>query len=302
MADVRAFRGQLVTWRRKPSQGAKLQEIANAPVSQRNGRKTAAKYFWCLTAAFRHWVDEGFLSSSPVGSIKVLVGAKPKGKARDSFSDEDLRALFGGPMYTGCKGPLRRTVPGSVVIKDGYYWVPLIAALTGMRVSEIVQLQCADVDLSADIPIIRVRGDEAAGKTVKTAAGWRDVPVHSLLLRLGFAEFVNERALDGKRTRLFADVTASATGGAGGEFSKWFGRRLTSLGIKRPTLTFHSFRHRFTQELREAGAPQYIIDTIVGHEGRTTADGYGDKASTAACASWVNKLTHLDPLFPSQTD
>ena len=55
-----------------------------------------------------------------------------------------------------------------------------------------------------------------------------------------------------KRAVHFYDMPFSKTGG-GGEFSKWFGRRMRDLGLGRPGLVFHSFRHRFIDELREIG-------------------------------------------------
>ncbi|SDX44390.1 hypothetical protein SAMN05444276_106126, partial [Paracoccus sanguinis] len=56
--------------------------------------------------------------------------------ARDAvlpFSQEDLRRLFRSPVWTGSRSPSRRLEPGTEIIRDGLYWLPLLAAYTGAR-------------------------------------------------------------------------------------------------------------------------------------------------------------------------
>ncbi len=297
--DVRKLRDAILTWKRKPKAGATLLDMVGAPEGKRISAVTANKYFGYLLAAFSYWAEEGHIEKSPAGKLSVKVGKASKVGAREPFSDDDLKGLFSSPMFTLCAGPLRRTIPGPERVRDGFYWVPLVAALSGMRVTEIVQLQMSDVQIAGDVPAVRVRGDADGGKSVKTAAGWRLVPLHRRLIALGFLEFVSSRRTTTGNPRLFRDVPFAKTGGGGGEFSKWFGRRMTALGLKRPGLVFHSFRHRFIDEMRESGAPSYVIKAIVGHEGGDTTDKYGSKPSAALCKQWMDKLSFLDCLPPA---
>ena len=298
--DVRGFRDGVTKWQSKPSHNAPLKEISDAALGDRISAVTARKYFGFLTAAFNYWIEEGYLDVSPAGKLSVK---KPKNKqagAREPFNDKDLATLFGSPMFTACAGPTRRMEPGPHALRDGYYWIPLVAALAGMRVTEIVQLLIADVDLDAAVPSFRIKADAEAGQSVKSTAGWRSVPVHRRLIELGFLNFVADRRAINCAGRIFSDVPmAKTSGGPGSEFSKWFGRRMTSLKLKRAGLVFHSFRHRFIDELREAGTPSYIIKAIVGHEGGDVTDGYGSKPSLTLCKQWIDKITILDVLPPT---
>lgn len=296
--QVRALRDDIVKWRRKPPTRAKLKDLSAGPTIERIGPVTASKYFQFVAGAFRFWVDEGYLTTSPVGRISVKVPKGPRSGTRTSFANQDLEALFSSPIFVGCASKARRTIPGRQLLKDGYYWVPLVGALSGMRLSEIVQLLAQDVEANGEVPCFTVQADAEAGQSVKTSAGWRVVPIHRRLIELGFLDFVRDRQRAGKRARIFADVPLARVGTVGGEYSKWFGRRMAGIGLKRPGLVFHSFRHRFVEELRELNAPAYVIKAIVGHEGVDTTDGYGRKVSASACKMWVDKITMLDALPP----
>jgi integrase len=296
---VRAFRDSLLTWRRKPPAGCALSEISGAPPGHRIGPKTAAKYFGYVTAAFSFWVGEGLLDVSPIGKITVQLPAGSMTSARDTFTEGEISAFFSSPIFAGCAGPLRRISPGPIIIKDGLYWALLIAPLSGMRITEIVQLAEDDVNFDETVPNFRIRGDLSRDQRVKTDAGWRRVPVHHRLIDLGFEQFVRERQKE-PTGRLFHDIHVSATGGRGGEFSKLFGRLMTRLKLKRHGLVFHSFRHTFIDQLREHGAPEYVIKRIVGHAAKSITDGYGAGASLKACQGWLNKVNLLENLPPDR--
>lgn len=298
---VRDFRDGLITWRKKPPADAKLADLIGAAPATRIGAKTAAKYFQYVTAAFSHWVAEGYLDKSPVGRLSVAVPKSAKATARHPFTRDELKALFTSPIFTGCAGPLRRTVAGCQQIRDGWYWLLLIAPLSGMRITEIVQLATDDVDFDDSIPAFRIRADAERGQSVKSDAGWRSVPIHRRLLELGFKEFVIARqAHAANGTRLLHDVHVSETGGAGGEASKLFGRTLKRLDLKRSGLVFHSFRHAFIDQLREHGAPEYIIKQIVGHARVSVTDGYGAGATLRARQHWLDKVDLLNALPPER--
>lgn len=299
--NVRAFRDSVIAWHRKPPATATLAQISNAPTGKRIGAKSAAKYFGYLSAAFGHWENEGYLDKSPVGKLTVATPHKSQASARVPFAPEDLKALFSSPIFTGCEGPARRTKPGSEVIRDGIYWALLIAPLSGMRITEIVQLSLKDINFSDDIPCFQIKADAALGQSVKSDAGWRRVPIHKRLVELGFREFVEGRQKAAHKTgRLFHDIHVSGTGGGGGEFSKWFGRTLVRLKLKKQGLVFHSFRHGFVDALRELNAPDYVIKRIVGHASGSVTDGYGAGASLKTCRDWIDKITLMDALPPDQ--
>jgi len=300
LENVRAFRDSVIAWRKKPVPTATLKDISNAPSGARIGAKTAAKYFQYLSAAFAYWTNEGFIEKSPVGKLTIQIPHQSKSTGRVPFSTADLTALYSSPIFTGCAGLLRRTTAGPHVYRDGLYWALLIAPLSGMRITEIVQLATGDINFEDEVPSFVIKADASLGQTVKSDAGWRRVPVHRRLIELGFKDYVTARLTDGPASRLFPDIHVSGTGGAGGEFSKLYGRLLKRLGLKKNGLVFHSYRHTFVDALRELDAPEYIIKRIVGHASGSVTDGYGAGASLKACQAWINKITIMDALPPSQ--
>lgn len=294
--DVREFRNAVIRVRRHAKPKTAFADIQTDIKSKQIDRKTSRKHFHLLVSAYNWWVEEGHVDASPVGKLKVDVPKVANAKARTPFTQKELAAFFTSPIYVGCLGPTRRTTPGSKIIRDGYYWVPIVGALTGMRLGEIVQLGLKDVDVDADIPVIQVRADEETGGTIKSAAGWRAVPVHRRLIELGFLDFVRTRQKVPKAKRIFAEIPYGSDGSPSAEYSRWFGRRLDALKLKRPGLVFHSFRHTFIDALREADAPGYVLQDIVGHEKAAVTDGYGQGVTLSAKQKWIDKIELLDEL------
>ena len=294
--QVRDWRDDIIRVRRHAKPNAPFQSLLTDDASQQVHRKTSAKHFQLLVSAFNWWVAEGYIENSPVGKLTVVVPKSSKAKARTPFTQDELDALFSSPIFTGCKSANRRTTPGPHMIRDGYYWTPLIGTLSGMRLGEIVQLGVGDIDADADIPVIHVRVDEDLGGTVKSDAGWRDVPIHRRLIELGFLDFVKARQAKTKAGRIFEDIPYGSDGSPSAEYSRWFGRRMEALGLKRPGLVFHSFRHTFIDALREASTPGYVLKAIVGHEQSGVTDGYGQGVTLAQKREWTNRVELLEKL------
>ena len=98
--------------------------------------------------------------------------------------------MFSSPLYTGHKSVSRRHLPGTLITRDGRYWVPLIALFSGMRAGEIVQLQLKDVRLNDQWWVFDINKGDDGSKAVKTASSLRQVPIHPSLMELGFMEWV----------------------------------------------------------------------------------------------------------------
>jgi integrase len=242
--------------------------------------------------SFFKWLVPEVLDSNPAQGISVTKPKCMKGvKKRRPFRADELETLFGSPLFTGCKSPKRRFEPGSHRVSDAYFWLPILAFYTGARIGELIQLHMSDVDVDCGLPHLWIReeGGGALGsgteKHVKTEAGIRQVPLHPDVLALGFGKFVEQRRKQhGKRQRLFFEVKLGADGQASSVFSKWFARLLDKVGLKDPALVCHSFRHGMEDALRDTLAPQYLIDSIIGHTEGKTSDGYGDGPALEVCA------------------
>jgi integrase len=299
--QVRSFRDAVVSMRRNQSDDVPLVDMTGAPKAKAISAVTAAKYTGYFAAAFRWWVREGYVDSSPVGNISVPVPKKTNATRRTPFSPEELETLFSSPMFTRCAGPAGRLRmrAGEEKVRDGFYWIPILGALSGLRLGEIVQLALDDIDTDASVPLLRVREHDDLPGTVKTSAGWRDVPLHRRLFELGFDTFVRSRRLEASGERLFHEVRFGSDGSPSSYYSQWFGRRLDSIGLRRRGLVFHSFRHGFIDALREAATPMYIIRSIVGHEQGDVTSSYGGDVSLSTRKNWIDRVTYLDSLPPT---
>ncbi len=96
-------------------------------------------------------------------------GGLPKSDRR-YFSQAELEALFEPSAY------LEATKES-----PAYFWAPLVALFSGMRITEICQLLVSDLREEDDIWLIDINGEGAEFKRLKSAAARRKVPVHPFL-------------------------------------------------------------------------------------------------------------------------
>lgn len=148
--ELRLFREFLLklpgsAGRKKTSEIVDSFKMGTAATSRLND-STLDKY-WQFARSFLKWcVKQEFLPKMPGQAIDGFSISQTQIKeARASFSPEALQKLFSSPVYSGCKSAKRRSDPGELVIRDGKFWIPLIAVFSGMRLGEIVQLLVADI-------------------------------------------------------------------------------------------------------------------------------------------------------------
>ncbi|UWQ20072.1 site-specific integrase [Jannaschia sp. W003] len=132
---------------------------------------------------------------------------KTQPKARQPWSEERLVALFNSPIYRGCASPHRRWKAGPLIIRDALYWVPLIVATLGTRVTEVLELRRDDLIHRNGVYCLRIGA--TAEKRVKTEDSVRVVPVPQLLLDFGLVEWVRDLA-DDHGPLLFPEIAARA--------------------------------------------------------------------------------------------
>ena len=108
--------------------------------------KTQDKYFTMFKQILIFASNEGYLDKVPGSNVKVA-GVKKlvPGEQRDPYSTDQLGKIIKSPLYTGHISEACRHKPGTSITRDGYFWVPVIALFSGMRLGEIVQLLKSDV-------------------------------------------------------------------------------------------------------------------------------------------------------------
>lgn len=242
--------------------------------------RTVNRYLSSL-GAFCSWlVAHGYIDSNPTDGMSL---AKDKRKKVFPFTVEQMNALFKSPLFTGCKSdeaPRFWNKPGTVLIRDHRYWVPLIMLYSGARPAEIAQLAVQDIrqDQEAWIMDITETSDDGEEdlKSLKTLGSRRIVPIHPELQRLGFLAYLEETRKAG-HSRVFPFATRNARGQMIADFSREFGRYLTKIGLKKGRgISLYSFRHGAVDALRRAGYLDDQFNFIFGHgNGNLVTRGYG---------------------------
>ncbi|NVN03907.1 tyrosine-type recombinase/integrase [Asaia spathodeae] len=144
-----------------------------------------------------------------------------------------------------------------------------IAAYTGMRLGEICNLRCADIEMIEGVACFQVRPHSETGWSPKTQAGTRIVPIHSELIAKGILSFMKP-----DQVWLFPDLVVTKTGDRSASFSQAFARLRSRAGLPRE-VCFHSFRHTVSTKLRNTGHElrEIWIDRLLGHEATHRSQG-----------------------------
>lgn len=213
------------------------------------------------------------LPPNPFADIKVKTPKKGLADTkRRPFRDDELKAIFGSPVYTAGFRP--RGGGGEAAA-----WIPAIAYLTGARLEEIAVLKTSQFHVDAQgnhyFHVEDAKNENSAD---------RDVPIHAALIEAGLLDYV--KSCSGRlfpKVKCTSEVQSKA-------YSQWYGRYLDKLGITAKSKVFHSFRHLFKDMCRNAGLDDSAIDQICGHEPGTVAGKYGDGRRIDVLAGLMNKV------------
>ena len=252
-------------------------------------RKTSSKtardrLVWVQSLLNYATVELELLTKNPWQGINLKYSTTQK---RRPWSEDELRILFSSDVFAKGKA-LKDWRAGD----EAAYWLPILGLYTGARISELTQLRCCDIRSESDIPYIEITNG-GINQKLKTAASNRKIPVHSLLIKLGFMEYVQRIQL-GNYDSLWPKLPMR-TNKAGGYFSNWFGEYRAKIGlIGYPD--FHCFRHTVRTKLLEADIKEQLIDMIVGHEiqGSSGAKIYSHRRLATIRAA-IEKLTYVSP-------
>ncbi|WP_426043113.1 DUF6538 domain-containing protein [Brevundimonas sp. TWP2-3-4b1] len=162
--------------------------------------KTCGDYAIQINSLLNWAFKEGHVVQNHAKDLSPPIGAREV-EPRRHFEVSELAQLFrSGDYAPGFAGRVR----------DGRFWLPLVALFTGMRSGEIARLNVSDIVEVRGVTCIRL--SDAAGLKIKHSV--RNVPLHSELRRLGFLEFVTAKRLAAE-IPLFADIRAVDRRGKG---------------------------------------------------------------------------------------
>ncbi|MRX50886.1 hypothetical protein GI374_10590 [Paracoccus sp. S-4012] len=227
------------------------------------------------------------------GKLRLKDSVRDRDKRASSRVDE-LKQLFQHTVWQGCRSLSRRNHPRAVVIRDGLYWVPVLAAFTGARREELAALSAADVKEEGGITFIHIT--ENANRGLKTLASDRQVPLHRRLIELGFLEHVRKS----RGGDLFPELRPKRRDESE-PGNKKFGDRLwyafdqalsKSLDGNPRNLSLHSMRHYVKDQLEfHTTIPARVRLDLMGHEGNDLHSRvYGDPSPLSELKAAIEKL------------
>ncbi len=218
---------------------AKAKELGGETISER----TQEKHLDRLRVFFNWCVERVDITKNPAKTLHIMTREQEDAQARRPFTETELATIFDPVFRAKCDTPAK-------------WWIPLIGLYTGARVSEIANLNGADVEMLAGVYGFKVHG-------TKNANAKRWVPIHPVLLDAGLIEYkrdVVERF--GETTSLFPGIAANA----GDSIGDWFNRTYLrgTCGID-DEMVFHCFRNTFSTQASRYGIPDTNIALITGH-------------------------------------
>ncbi|KOO04799.1 tyrosine-type recombinase/integrase [Vibrio nereis] len=217
----------------------------------------------------------------------VTVKRKPcrASDERQRWMEDDLRKLFKHPALQSLPRRVKRTQS-----QHEDYWIPLLLLHSGARVSEVCQLDTADIKCVDDIWYIDINTN-GQDKRLKSSSAKRRVPLHPKLIEHGFLRYAQNR-YENKQQKLFSFKPIGAYKDWSKTFVNRFSKVLDDLGFipsRRPSL--HSLRHTFIDELQQNGIAEHLVADLVGHrKTNLTFNRYGKQINLSLLDQAVRSL------------
>lgn len=224
-------------------------------------QKTIKRHFSALSAMWSEAIATGKATENIFSGFR-FAAVKRAVDERDQWSDTELKALFGSPVWSGCLSAGRRSQPGQQIIRDDKFWIPLITLFSGMRLEEICQLRTDDIREENGISFFDI--NDRPPRQLKNKNAVRRVPIHSDLIKMGFLAYIKTLG-KGLQSVFPALKPGGADDKLGHGFTKWFTRYRQDIGVYRKNLDFHSLRHTATTLMHQADVPIIVIDHLTGH-------------------------------------
>ncbi|CAN1557774.1 XerC Integrase [Rhabdaerophilaceae bacterium] len=252
---AKVTRADVVAWKEAlTDRGLKAKTI--------KGKKMAA-----LGATFQSSVDAQVLPLNPVAALNIKVSRERKGRPK-GFTDQEVLMIL-----RACRDfvPTSNHHPEMVA---AIRWLPWLGAYVGARIVELAQLRGEDVQQTPEGPIFRLTPDAGEIKTDE----YRDVPIHSHLVEMGFLDFVKA---SGKGPLFYRQPKGQAISHAkavsvASRLGGWV-RKGAGVDDARVAPNY-GWRDRFKTESRRHAMGSEAAEFIMGHSLKGMAAIYGDMA------------------------
>jgi len=271
----------------KAYQGKTISELLCMKHEKTLAIKTVNDTMEDISGMFTWATRELYLQVNPARGLSIRDDALDIERRRP-FDNNDIKRIFAKEIYQS-----------KSFINPAYYWCPLIALFTGMRIEEISQLYLCDLYEwnESGVYVFDINNKPNSkgelDKELKTKHARRLIPVHSTLLKLGLLEYRKEVELRGEE-RLFPELRKTKGSMKYGiEVGKHFSRFLDNNHIPREKKTFHSFRHSFSQFYKERQLHDEMFRQLFGHEETNlAARQYGTAFTPVQCVQRIEMLNY----------
>ena len=262
--------------------------------------KTVGYYFEGISSIFKFAVEWDWLSENPlVGrSIRERI-PKVVRRHRQTMTPDEMTKAFSSPDFlsqrVGTKGTL-----------EARFWLPLLCLFHGTRANEVAGMLLSDVKEINGIAFLNLRASE--GHRLKTDTSARAVPLHRLLLELGFLEFVSQRRQSDPNGHLFKGLNRNKNGSMADGVCKWWARQMTNILGASPddgptgARGIHSLRHSWVAAARVANVAESDWKRLGGWFLPDAADNYGGHDILPFLKTAIDKIefpkVDFSALFP----
>jgi integrase len=171
------------------------------------------------------------------------------------------------------------------------FWVCMLLVTTGARPNEICQLWTDDIQQEERLWTIRITENPERDQSLKTKTSKRKIYLNSLLIELGFLDYLNSKQLG----QIF-ELKKPALKSYSTFISEELSIILRKLGIKEKTM--YCFRHTVVNRLKQNLILQTINEDLVGHEGKgTNATVYSQKHSAQNLKNATEEILRYTEVF-----
>lgn len=229
-----------------------------------------------LTSIFNFAKTQGYYFKDNPAAGRNLMTAKQKIQSGfDIFESDEIRKIFGNEFKIQ-----KRKDPD-------FYYVCLLAVVSGCRVSEITGLVKENLRPNP-VPHVKI-------KDSKTVAGVRSIPIPSNI----FEELREFSKYKTEKEQIFKYQMRLGKG-SGNAVGQKFGRHLDKIGIENDKLVFHSLRKFFNDRCLNGGVAFEPRCQILGHEvDHVNIGSYSKKFSVEDLEKIISPVQHkiLDLIF-----
>jgi len=215
-----------------------------------------------VSAVFQFAVKRGHLTQNP--ALGISDSKKTSEKARSAYSDAELQLIFSTAPFD--QAP-------SLEMQTDEYWVPLLELFLGARASELF-VRVEDVILEHRVPHLRLV--EYKERSLKNATSARALPIHPVLIELGFFEYCRHAKSQGDElfpTWQFREKQNPSEGPGRRRFNRHLKKLMPDRGGF--PADSHTFRHNFETALSGApGVSERIMRRLTGRSIGGSAASY----------------------------